>query len=1043
MPGWSSLFGTVLVFGIYLSILTGILLTDQLAPVPKPTRQRGLNLTQAWADLHTIASLPHPYNSHANDRVHAYLLSRLAPVAAEFPGHVHLVDDAVSNGTWENTYFEGTNILVKIDGTDENAEDDGAVLFSAHYDSVSTSTGTTDDGMAVATLLQLVHKYARTRPRRTAVFNFNNGEEDHLNGAHAFLQHPWSNLTSTFINLEGAASGGRPLLFRSTSPTPLSAYLPPHVPHPHTNVLAANAFARGLIRSQTDYVVYAGAGEHTMQGLDISFYKGRSRYHTRYDSVPWLEGGERALWAMMETADGAGWALLNRGGEEEAKGAGDAVYFDLFGRTVILFSLTALRVFDVVFLITAPILMLILSFFTRLSATTSTPRGEGLIHRLWSAQPKHGLWWLRFWVALLLTVAAQAGLAWVYARFNPYIVYSSPYLVLLSALSLAYATFAIPLAFRFPAFSFSFPFLHTSTTSPKTSTASSPRLLPLFVLTYALLLTTTLLTRHAPLGGTYPLSALAACVFAGWVVGAVEELALGPRAEEAGGAEWEEEGEEEGERRMVTGVRFEVPEPGTENGTGNGTGTGIGSSQARSPDFQSRSPDQQAQTENGIEIREGEEETEPTEITPLIAQHGRVHPPTRSRTQDHKIVRTLVWVLQLLLVVPLPVMLFAHVGVMVVGSMGQGVGDGGKGGVVIVYTVFSLLAIFFLLPVVPFLPSPSTSLSSLPPPTQTQTSTAKQPAHHNPLIPLSLLTFALTLAYTSSLLGTLLTPLSLPAARLGFPFTVNAPLKIFFEQNVEVLGARWESSSSSAQNPNVTAEVKALTILRGVSYYLERMVVPALPSAVRAAADGEGGVECVDDEDRVGLKRCWWASGTGMYPQPGSEDGWDSYPEWNEKNTTYLSRNPWLKSSVTRLEEGKVRIRLQGRNSRACRVYFESPTSSSSVKVKKWSVVNGSGEGTTDLVRLWSRTWGREFVLDVEVEGGRVGGRVACEWVEYASGMTRNDVGVVGGEHEGMLERGKGSRIPAYEEALKFFPRWAVPTKVADGLVEVWAAFEV
>jgi len=66
-----------------------------------------------------------------------------------------------------------------------------------------------------------------------------------------------------------------------------------------------------------------------MQGLDLAFYKGRSRYHTRYDAIPWVEGGERALWAMMETADGAGSALLNQN-ENEASGVTGTrpVYFD-------------------------------------------------------------------------------------------------------------------------------------------------------------------------------------------------------------------------------------------------------------------------------------------------------------------------------------------------------------------------------------------------------------------------------------------------------------------------------------------------------------------------------------------------------------------------------------------------------------------------------------------------------------------------------------------------------------------------------------------
>jgi hypothetical protein len=48
-----------------------------------------------------------------------------------------------------------------------------------------------------------------------------------------------------------------------------------------------------------------------MQGLDLAFYKGRSRYHTRYDTVPYTTGGEKSLWSMMEVAKGSGIELLN------------------------------------------------------------------------------------------------------------------------------------------------------------------------------------------------------------------------------------------------------------------------------------------------------------------------------------------------------------------------------------------------------------------------------------------------------------------------------------------------------------------------------------------------------------------------------------------------------------------------------------------------------------------------------------------------------------------------------------------------------------
>ena len=84
-------------------------------------------------------------------------------------------------------YFEGTNILVKIDGHDPAFRNVGGVLFSAHYDSVSSAPGAVDDGMGVVTLLQLIRWFTsdQGRPMRTVIFNINNGEEDWLNGAHA------------------------------------------------------------------------------------------------------------------------------------------------------------------------------------------------------------------------------------------------------------------------------------------------------------------------------------------------------------------------------------------------------------------------------------------------------------------------------------------------------------------------------------------------------------------------------------------------------------------------------------------------------------------------------------------------------------------------------------------------------------------------------------------------------------------------------------------------------------------------------------------
>jgi hypothetical protein len=114
----------------------------------------------------------------------------------------------------------------------------------------------------------------------------------------------------------------RPILFRAGSTYPVRSLRSKHISHPHANVISSDAFARGFIRSDTDYSVYSrprssdprennASLRSGMQGLDLAFYKGRSRYHTRYDTVPYTTGGEKSLWSMMEVAKGSGIELLN------------------------------------------------------------------------------------------------------------------------------------------------------------------------------------------------------------------------------------------------------------------------------------------------------------------------------------------------------------------------------------------------------------------------------------------------------------------------------------------------------------------------------------------------------------------------------------------------------------------------------------------------------------------------------------------------------------------------------------------------------------
>ncbi|KAF8921991.1 putative zinc metalloprotease [Mucidula mucida] len=727
---------TVLVVLIYLATFISVLVTDQLANVPK--NQRGLNLDEAYADLHQIAARPHSYNSHANDNVRSYLLKRVKEITAG-RDKVFVDDDLQSNGSWASgaygVYFEGTNILVKIEGTDPEYRETGGVLFSAHYDSVSTASGATDDGMGVATLLQLLSYFVEHRPKRTAVWNINNGEEDWLNGAHAFLRHPWSNTTHTFLNLEGAASGGRPLLFRATSSPPLLSFSDNNVPHPHANVLSSDAFARGVIRSGTDFSVYYEGAD--MSGLDLAFYKGRSKYHTKYDAIPHTVGEKKALWAMMESAKGSGLALLNDTGAMHSDSRSSAVYFDLFGVVMILFPLSAMITFNIVFLVIGPvILILVLAAEAAIQHNRrryiqngdAPGSSNSLWDHFWSWFIEFGwlkgfLSWAKFWIALIATVGLQVLLVYGYLKVNPFIAYSAPYLAFLSFFSLAYLSMVLVLNLPIPGVKAQIPEQQKQTVLVQT-----------YIFTWILLVYATAAASKTGMGGFYLITMWNVVVFLACCIGGAEGMV---------GAQ--------GTHPVV--VILQQPTPAEER------------------------------TDNFEEVDEN---------TPLIPRTR--HDVTILGGEETGAIGW--WIIQILVVIPVPLILVSHITTMLVGAMSQTLADGSSP--VTVYGALALLAVLMLIPLAPF----------------------SFKMHQT-----------LTYVFVVVLVATTL------YGYLSFPFNQESPLKVFFQQNITVspLGTH------------------AITTLSGVSAHIAS-VISHLPSA--AAKD----VVCIPSSARLSLQQCGWES---------------------------------------------------------------------------------------------------------------------------------------------------------------------------------------
>ncbi|KAI9318293.1 hypothetical protein DFJ73DRAFT_786484 [Zopfochytrium polystomum] len=251
----------------------------------------------AWEHLQTIAAEPHMYNSDANLRVRAFLIEKLQEfdrLAASRgrPGFLDIAEDDVNvTAATGKFFFESNNVIVRINGANAaNAtaaaaatKDRHALLVSAHYDSTPVSYGVTDDGIAIAVMLEFVRTLIYSRPlQHDVVFNFNNGEEMFLPGATAFVYHPWFAGIKAFINLEGTGSapGTRSMLFRTNSPALVKAWKQ-SAPFPHASVLFNDLTP--YVASETDYRVYTTYGG--LQGVDVAFYTYRYLYHTPLDNL--------------------------------------------------------------------------------------------------------------------------------------------------------------------------------------------------------------------------------------------------------------------------------------------------------------------------------------------------------------------------------------------------------------------------------------------------------------------------------------------------------------------------------------------------------------------------------------------------------------------------------------------------------------------------------------------------------------------------------------------------------------------------------------
>jgi peptidase M28-like protein len=298
--------------------------------------------------LKAIVAKPHPIGSAAHAEVRDYILGELVKIGLQ----PQVQKTTGINAFWGRPSRAATveNIVAKLDGTASTR----AILLVGHYDAAPQSLGASDDGAAVVTLLETLRALKASAPlKNDVIFLATDGEEVGLLGAAAFVQqHPWAKDVGVVLNFEARGDHGPSIMFQTSDENGwLIEEFAKTVPRPVANSLAADIYK--LIPNDTDFTVFKRAG---MNGLNFAYIEGSASYHSSLDNMANLDARSLQHHGMYALA------LARDFGNSDLNGRlrkSDAVYFDLFGRTLIHYSrATAVVLVIVVALITLGVIAL-------------------------------------------------------------------------------------------------------------------------------------------------------------------------------------------------------------------------------------------------------------------------------------------------------------------------------------------------------------------------------------------------------------------------------------------------------------------------------------------------------------------------------------------------------------------------------------------------------------------------------------------------------------------------------------------------------------
>jgi hypothetical protein len=171
-------------------------------------------------------------------------------------------------------------VLARLRGSDDH---DHALLLSAHYDSVRFGPGASDDGAAVAALIEVMRLLKSGPPlKRDVILLISDGEELRMLGGGEFIaKHPWARDVAVALNFDARGTCGPSVMFETSEDNRwIIAQFARAAPAPVASSASVDIYR--MMPNGTDFTHYRRAG---IAGLNFAYIDCFSNYHTAHDDL--------------------------------------------------------------------------------------------------------------------------------------------------------------------------------------------------------------------------------------------------------------------------------------------------------------------------------------------------------------------------------------------------------------------------------------------------------------------------------------------------------------------------------------------------------------------------------------------------------------------------------------------------------------------------------------------------------------------------------------------------------------------------------------